>query len=108
MIARLKKETRYEAEIMALNEVRRHGKDSGLPWPSARLSLIYEFDSVRKFQNRDDDGLIGWAKHSRDGLADAGIVENDRHFTVDVPRMRVSRDGGNRLIMLVTPIEEVQ
>jgi len=110
MIARLKKETRHESATMARVAIARSGLElpTTLPWPSARLSLIYEFASVRNFQNRDDDGLIAWAKHSRDGLADACIVANDRHFTIDVPRMRVSRDGGNRLIMLVTPTEEIQ
>ena len=59
------------------------------PWTKAIITLVYFFKTKR---NRDDDNLAGWMKAGRDGLADAGIVNDDADFTYDpAPRWEVDK-----------------
>lgn len=48
------------------------------PMERATLQLHYW---TRTAAEPDDDGLTCWWKAGRDGLADAGIITNDRRFT---------------------------
>lgn len=48
------------------------------PWKRATLAATFY---VKHHNDMDEDGLIAWLKAYRDGLADAGIVENDRGIT---------------------------
>ena len=50
------------------------------PWPKASVTLKYYFKDKRR---RDTDNLVGWFKAGADGLADAGIVEDDSAFTFE-------------------------
>jgi crossover junction endodeoxyribonuclease RusA len=54
-------------------------------------------------RRRDSDNLLAWMKAGIDGLADAGIVENDRAFSF--PAVEVALDRNNpRVILEVTPL----
>ena len=49
------------------------------PWKSATLQYVFTF---RENRNRDEDNLISQCKAYQDGIADAGIVENDYQLTL--------------------------
>ena len=43
----------------------------------------------------DTDGLTSWLKATNDGLADAGVVGNDRDLTLMPPTQEVKRGPAN-------------
>lgn len=55
------------------------GRRTAPKWKRANLSAQWYLTTARK---RDDDGLTSWLVPYRDGLEDAGIVENDTGITV--------------------------
>lgn len=71
------------------------------PFKRATFSATFY---VHHHQGMDEDGLVAWIKPYRDGLADAGIVENDRGFT-NGPHVLVKGDKHPRVEIV---IEEIQ
>ena len=47
------------------------------PWPFARVSLMCYWPTLRFW---DDDNISGACKAYRDGVADAGLVTNDKRI----------------------------
>lgn len=78
--ARLIKKARGDAKLAGL--AARYIDNQKWPFKRARLSATFY---VKHHQDMDEDGLSAWLKPYRDGLADAGIVENDSGFTNAVP-----------------------
>lgn len=70
--ANAKKKDRQTACYVALEAMK--GQTFG--WKSAVAQLT--FTTARQ---NDADNLLAWAKHFIDGIADAGIVTNDRDIT---------------------------
>lgn len=58
------------------------------PWPHAYLRFNFYFATNR---NRDEDNFEARMKAGRDGMADAGIVTNDRYFRMQRPTMQVDK-----------------
>lgn len=74
--AALIKRARQDAKLAGI--AARYDAHQRQPWDRATLAATFY---VQHHQNMDEDGLMGWLKAYRDGLADAGIVTNDRGFT---------------------------
>jgi len=55
----------------------RQSKNDPPRWKSAQVHIVYFFKDSRR---RDRDNLLAWLKSAFDGLADAGVVENDADF----------------------------
>lgn len=64
------------------------GLDS-LPWPAATLQAHFLFETKRR---RDTDNLLAWLKSTIDGIADAGIVEDDSQFTYPPVTWDIDKD----------------
>lgn len=58
------------------------------PWPTATVALTYYFKTNRK---RDLDNLNSWFKAGFDGLADAGIVDDDSAFIPAPPSWEIDK-----------------
>jgi len=78
-IARLKKSVRQTAYYITLAALNRAKPPQ---WEDAELTLHFYFGTNRNKGKRDKDNLIAWCKSTLDGVADAGIVANDRCFRV--------------------------
>lgn len=75
--------------------------DLGLPWRGATVSS--QWVVCAKW---DQDNAIASLKPYLDGLADAGIVSNDRDFTVLPPEMVVSRKMDTGIWITIQKCEE--
>lgn len=76
------RETRKHREWACV--MARLAKTHKRPWKRASVHLEFTFADARR---RDVDGLIASCKGYLDGIADAGIIENDSgitQFSVDV------------------------
>lgn len=71
----------------------------GLPWPVAKLETEWFLP-----RRRDGDNLLGWFKAYRDGLADAGVVSNDRFF-VEVPPTQHSIRFGHKIVVTISRVD---
>lgn len=96
--ARLTKKARGDAKLAGI--AARYDANHSHPWKRATLAATFY---VKHHQSMDEDGLIDWLKAYRDGLADAGIVENDRGFTNATPVL-VKGDKHPRVEIVVTEI----
>ena len=72
--ASLVKKARSEAALVARMQA------PAVPFKRAKVHATFYHP-----RERDDDGLIAWLKSYLDGLQDAGIIENDRGFTLLPP-----------------------
>lgn len=70
------KRARLDAGLTAMVAIREQGVR--VPFKQATLQGRWWF-AVKRY--RDDDNYNSWCKAYRDGLADAGIVKNDKDFT---------------------------
>jgi len=61
-----------------------------VPWPAATLECTFYHKCVR---TRDKDNANASMKHAFDGIAAAGIVTNDTHFTPLPPTLLISKDN---------------
>lgn len=86
--ARAVKAHRTEAAAIVCEEMRRLGIVG--PWPSARVSATMFF---RIRARRDPHNLPERLKPILDGIADAGLVANDRDLIVAPPREEVDRES---------------
>ena len=97
------KKQREDARMAALFAIRqgggRYGNDFE-PLNSASVKAVFYF---RTKHSRDRDNLGSWLKNSIDGIADAGVVANDRAFSS--PETSYSHDKANpRVVITITPI----
>jgi len=72
--------------------------DCGFPWPRVKVFLAFYFAENRK---RDQDNFIAAMKSAFDGLADAGVVENDTDLTPMPPKFFVDKNDPRVELMLV-------
>jgi len=72
---RLKKHHRKMAEIATLGA---KGRRKGFPWAKAIITAHW-YHPQKRLSLHDDDNLTAWLKSYRDGVADAGVIANDRH-----------------------------
>jgi crossover junction endodeoxyribonuclease RusA len=70
-------------------------------WTRARIDVAAYWKDRRSI--RDDDNLWGSLKASRDGIADAGLVENDRCFEMGMVDQGVDA-GEPRIVVTVTQL----
>jgi hypothetical protein len=66
-------------------------------WKSATLHATWYFRTAAR---RDLDNLGAWLKAGHDGIADAGIVENDRDF-IPLPPTVNTGDARPRIIITI-------
>lgn len=57
-----------------------HPECAPYPWPSATVQLTFHSSMMR-----DRDNMLAKAKSLFDGLADAGLIGNDRMLTHEPP-----------------------
>lgn len=74
-IARLKK---YHRNMAYLATMGAKGRRTGFPWAKAIITAHW-YHPQKRLALHDDDNLTSWLKCYRDGVADAGVVKNDRH-----------------------------
>jgi hypothetical protein len=67
--------------------------------PFERCTMHATFHMPRR---RDDDGLLSWLKHYRDGIADAGLVSNDAHITMLAPSQVTGKKEDRRVVITLT------
>jgi hypothetical protein len=68
-------------------------------WSAAFYSVSFFTETARK---QDDDNLLGRLKATRDGFADAGIVEDDYAFKLaGYPACKVAKDAKNPRVEIV-------
>jgi hypothetical protein len=77
-------------------------KEAGIKpprWEAAFYSVSFFTETAR---NQDDDNLLGRLKATRDGFADAGIVEDDYAFKLaGYPACKVAKDAKNPRVEIV-------
>ena len=94
------KKARHAARWIAVEAWGRVAPRHDAPkWPAAVLDISAYWKDKRSL--RDDDNLIGSLKPHRDGLADAGLVENDKGLRVGVITQAVDKDNP-RIVLTVT------
>jgi crossover junction endodeoxyribonuclease RusA len=91
--AKAVKKTRTEAWAAALEVT----KGSKTRWTEATVAYTFHFRDCRR---RDRDNLLASCKAVTDGLADAGLVDNDAAFTFLPVQCEVDRENP-RLEILV-------
>ena len=69
--------------------------------PFGKCTLRATFYMPRR---RDDDGLVSWLKPYRDGIADAGIVENDSQITMLPPEQITGKKAGRKVVIRIEPL----
>ena len=84
------KQARGDARLATM-AVRNRVKDKSKFEQATLRATFY----VRHHQSMDDDGLIGWCKAYRDGIADALGID-DKHITTLRPVL-VNGDGNQRV-----------
>lgn len=88
--ATLTKRVRGEAELLATVERQRLERlGCVFPWHRASLQSIWYWPDRRHLS--DDDNLIGRCKAVRDGIADAGIVVDDKVFELERPLQLIDK-----------------
>ncbi len=75
------------AKMLTTKEMRDRNIDG--PWPAANIECTFYHKCIR---TRDKDNANGSMKHAFDGIAAAGIVTNDTHFTPLPPTLLISKD----------------
>lgn len=93
---RMKANAKYRFDVAIL--AREHAPT--VPLSRARLQLHF---LKRSDKEPDDDNLNCWFKAGRDGLADAGIIANDRRFTMEPATWGMDKDDPR----VVVTIEEI-
>lgn len=96
-----KAKQRDDARIAALARL---GSRMPPQWPLAEVQSTWYLA-----RRNDHDNLIAWAKATWDGLADAGIVGNDRGFVFLPPVQVTGKEarGARKLVVVVTKREKL-
>lgn len=97
-LSRATMRTRESARLRTLHEL---GRREPPRWKRATVSCVWYFQARRK---HDEDNLLAWLKPSLDGIAEAGVVENDHGFTHTRPTVGVDRLKP-RVVVTVAEIE---
>lgn len=91
VFARAGKTKRYRNHACEQMTLAMRDSDLGpFPWPHAYIRFNFYFGTNR---NRDEDNFEARMKAARDGMADAGIVTNDRYFRMQRPTMQVDKEN---------------
>jgi Holliday junction resolvase RusA-like endonuclease len=88
--------TRGDAKIAAIKAIR----DAG--WKTCELAKIEPVFYSPISRRRDGDNAVASCKSIFDGLADAGVIQNDCGFAVMAPRFEKHAD--KRLELIVTKV----
>ncbi len=85
-LAKQKKQHREWSRIAAIDAMNtaRFGK----PWPGAVVRAVF-FHKVKR--GRDGDNAIAMLKSYFDGIADAGVVNNDKSFLHTSPEFMIDK-----------------
>lgn len=78
-------------------------KPPGLPWPKATMTVDWYFADKRGLA-ADDDNLVGRTKAVRDGIADAGVVSNDRDIRTEIGERAVDK-ANPRIVVRLTRLD---
>ena len=78
------------------------GMDAPPCWVKARVKVIWR---SRTLIHPDPDNIIASLKAAFDGLADAGIVENDRGLWPERPRIETRASWGEVVITVEEDLE---
>lgn len=99
------KRQREDACIAALAEMNEPGRPYKPRWKNVTVQATFHRQG-RQAKLMDLDNSIAWLKNSIDGLADAGVIENDRGV-VPLPCSQLLGDAAkdNMVVILVKPIQ---
>lgn len=80
---------------------------AGMPkprWQSAQIQATF-YDAANTANIADEDNLIAWLKATVDGIADAGVLDNDRglKWLPTKQYIRSSAAGERKVVLLLTP-----
>lgn len=84
--AKHKQNARHTAQILTLKET----KCSIHNWPTASVAVVW-FARTASGLRMDHDNIIGSLKGTIDGIADAGLLADDRGVTWLPPRVEVDK-----------------
>jgi len=88
---KLQRETAYLAALNATRHLERQPF-----WKMAEVQMTWYVA-----RHNDSDNLLGWAKGTIDGIADAGVVDNDRGFVFMPPKQVTGTKENDRRIEIV-------
>lgn len=74
-------------------------------WKAARVRCVFTFGDSRR---RDKDNLLASMKAYFDGLADAGVVENDSQLTYEPIEVTSPSRVGNGVIVEIRPVDATE
>lgn len=98
-LSRHKKKARSDAKIAAVAAMAELGWKDYPRWDSATVQCTFYFASNR---GRDKDNAAASMKAAMDGIADAGVVSNDKAFTPLPPVLEIDKDDP-RVVVTITP-----
>ncbi len=90
------RQTAYYLAVAALNRA------SPPAWSKAKIELHFFYETTNNKGRRDQDNAIAWCKAYIDGIADAGIVTDDKAFEAPTviedhdkahPRLEITVEG---------------
>lgn len=94
---KLQRETAYLAALNATRHLERQPF-----WKLAEVQMTWHVA-----RHNDSDNLLGWAKGTIDGIADAGVVDNDRGFVFMPPKQVTgTKEKDRRVVIVITPRSE--
>jgi hypothetical protein len=100
--AKMKPKAQQRVEAMWAGQSACGGRGKGPRWKMAEVQATWYLA-----RQNDQDNLLAWLKGTFDGLADAGIVDNDRGF-VFMPPVQVTgkaAKGERKVVLVITPRE---
>ena len=97
-----KAEQRSTARILAVHAIR--DSIAGLKHSPPHWKMAEVQSTWYLARENDPDNLVAWMKGTLDGLADAGIVGNDRGFVLMPPKQVLDpkRNGKRGLVLTIT------
>lgn len=98
-LAKYKKQQRADACAAAMAAMQQQGFASPPQWPRATIHATF-YRHRPNDRLADGDGLIAWLKASCDGLADAGVVANDRGLTWLAPSQVLGKEAVESKVVL--------
>jgi hypothetical protein len=72
------------------------------PWPAARMDVLWCFSGPQP----DDDNAWSRLKSTRDGVAESGLVTDDRHITIGAITFQRVKRAEQRVVLTFTRIGE--
>lgn len=99
--AKVARKQAHDAAVFALTDAMNRPAPR---WTSATITPRF-FVKDKRGLRQDADNAIAACKSYADGIADAGIVDNDRAFQWGTPEFNVDRES-RRLELVVTPLPQ--